>query len=408
VLIGGPPCQAYSLAGRSRNKGIEGYDPAKDHRHQLYIEYLRILADHWPAAFVMENVKGLLSATVSTQHVFLRILEDLEHPAKALRREELSESPLRQTHRYRIYSLVEGNQLIDCHLNDFVIRSEQYGIPQRRHRLILLGLRDDLGDIRPNRLMPMNEKLWPHKEVRVKDVIGKLPRIRSGLSRGEDSLCAWRDHLGETIHRRWFAGVKHKGGEEVQTEIRRTLERLRSTSLQRGEEFVFTDETPEYGAEWYHDPRLNGVCNHVARTHMVSDLHRYLYAACFATAQSHSPTLDDFPPDLLPEHKNVQTALDNGGLFSDRFRVQLPNQASTTITSHIAKDGHYYIHYDPSQCRSLTVREAARLQTFPDNYVFCGPRTAQYTQVGNAVPPLLARQIAAIVYDVLKQTGLGV
>lgn len=132
---------------------------------------------------------------------------------------------------------------------------------------------------------------------------------------------------------------------------------------------------------------------------MESDLHRYLFASSFAREEKRSPKLGDFPEVLLPNHENVGS---DSTPFTDRFRVQLRNQPSTTIVSHIAKDGHYYIHPEPSQCRSLTVREAARLQTFPDNYFFEGNRTEQYHQVGNAVPPLLARKIGEIVLRLLQ------
>jgi DNA (cytosine-5)-methyltransferase 1 len=138
---------------------------------------------------------------------------------------------------------------------------------------------------------------------------------------------------------------------------------------------------------------------------MASDLHRYFFASAYASAMGRSPELRDFPTDLLPAHRNVREA-GKEEYFIDRFRVQLADRPATTITCHIAKDGHYYIHYDPAQCRSLTVREAARLQTFPDNYFFCGTRSAQYRQVGNAVPPLLARQIAKTVLDILHPAGI--
>lgn len=151
--------------------------------------------------------------------------------------------------------------------------------------------------------------------------------------------------------------------------------------------------------DWFKDENLKFWLNHETRGHRIDDLGRYAFAAAFAQIHNRSPKghTEFNLPGLAPAHKNWES-----GKFSDRFRVQTKKGPSTTITSHISKDGHYFIHYDPAQCRSLTVREAARLQTFPDNYFFLGGRTMQYHQVGNAVPPFLANQIAAIVYEYLQ------
>jgi DNA (cytosine-5)-methyltransferase 1 len=134
------------------------------------------------------------------------------------------------------------------------------------------------------------------------------------------------------------------------------------------------------------------LLNHQARSHMKEDLERYAWWAAEAKKTGKSPTLhDNVPKALLPKHQNVHD--DSPMVFADRFKVQLADKPSGTVTSHISKDGHYYIHYDPAQARSFSVREAARIQTFPDDYFFMGNRTQQYHQVGNAVPPYLAYQI---------------
>ena len=143
---------------------------------------------------------------------------------------------------------------------------------------------------------------------------------------------------------------------------------------------------------------------------MVSDLHRYMFASCYAKVAGKSIKLTHFPADLLPNHENVKVNR-QGNVestdFVDRFSVQTKDKPSRTIVSHIAKDGHYFIHYDASQCRSFTVREAARVQTFPDNFYFLGNRTEQYRQVGNAVPPLLSFQIGETVADLLARANLN-
>lgn len=400
VLIGGPPCQAYSLAGRSRNQGNPEYEPSKDVRQRLYVEYLQILSDHCPAVFIMENVKGLLSAVLDNSSVFNRILDDLRNPASALKREGRVSCETRGC-GYSIFSLTDHRELKNGNFQGSIIRAEEYGIPQARHRVILLGIRNDLNGI-------SHKILMRQPKVAMSTVIDSLPRLRSGLSRIQDSAEAWERCLRGQVRSHWANdGAAKADSPELCALLRESLSRIRSPYNDRGREFISCETASNYNEGWYCDHRIGGICNHSTRGHMEKDLYRYIYAACYAKLHGKSPSLHNFPIDLLPDHVSVEAALKDGSNFSDRFRVQVADQPSTTIMSHISKDGHYYIHPDPEQCRSLTVREAARLQTFPDNYYFCGPRTAQYVQVGNAVPPLLAKQIGEIVNDILLQGGVN-
>ncbi len=397
ILIGGPPCQAYSLVGRARNKGKADYKPEEDHRHFLYREYLRIIQRYQPDIFVMENVKGILSSTVNGKKIFHQILEDLTNPDMAL-----NGSPTGQ--RYHIVSLVSDQEfhysddLSQLDATKYIIKAEEYGIPQARHRVILMGIRED----RYKENLP---KLTKKNQVYVKAVIGKLPPLRSLLSRQKDSDGLWKKLVGEQLRQLADAAEKDPSpGKALATSLRDTSEKIgRITSTGGAEQPVLKYQMVSTGFgtldSWLLDDQLKVWLNHEARGHRIDDLARYGYAATFAKVHARSPKgHKEFNlPGLAPAHKNWET-----GKFSDRFRVQIANSPSTTITSHISKDGHYFIHYDPVQCRSLTVREAARLQTFPDNYFFQGGRTQQYHQVGNAVPPLLANQIAEVVREILE------
>jgi DNA (cytosine-5)-methyltransferase 1 len=240
--------------------------------------------------------------------------------------------------------------------------------------------------------------------VLAKDVLDGLPPLRSKLSNRyegmTDSFANWQKALanGLKVLEKKKSAVPLRVLEHAQWAVTKSW--IHKSS---GGKFIQSDMSmDEPLAAWYLDPNIGGVTLHETRSHMEPDLHRYLFASSFAREEMRSPKLRDFPQVLLPRHENVNS---ESTPFLDRFRVQLRNQPSTTIVSHIAKDGHYYIHPEPSQCRSLTVREAARLQTFPDNYFFEGNRTQQYHQVGNAVPPLLARKIAEIVLRLLQSAG---
>lgn len=379
VLIGGPPCQAYSLAGRSRRTNDLKFE--KDKKHFLYKEYLRILKKFEPAVFVMENVKGILSSMHGGDPIFERILEDLSRPKKGL--------------EYEIRSFVCDPTYSEHLPSDFVIRAEQFGVPQARHRVILLGVRSDY----TNRSHTLLKKV--DAPVTVGSMLGNLPKIRSRLSRQPDSFETWYAAICQTPAALYaWKGPKHK---EIRAAIRDALSAAKgfgelSGVPLRAADFV-GNGVPSNLAEWIRQDAPDVISHHHSRGHMRSDLHRYLFAAAYASVHGIAPKLADFPTGLLPAHEN---ATDDDAPFSDRFRVQLADKPSTTVVSHISKDGHYYIHPDASQCRSLSVREAARLQTFPDNYHFMGNRTQQYGQVGNAVPPFLARQLGDVVAEIMS------
>lgn len=407
VLIGGPPCQAYSLAGRSRSvggfrrknhlsleKAVAKF--GKDERQTLYKQYLRILAVHRPAVFVMENVAGILSARVNGERIFPKIVSDLSRPVESAR-EDWPGLDGDGTLRYRIYSFTSGRIPDDGHLAEYLIRAENHGVPQARHRVILLGVRSDFAA--GMECVPALSTC--EQTTSVEMAIGDLPKLRSRISKGgDDTEAAWSRLLkgaarSLSFHESGLSDVRQRA---VASEAERASWLAETES---GERRTGVSRAPKALAKWLTDKQHQSPLNHNPRGHMASDLARYLFVAAFGQVRGRSPVLADFPADLLPDHRNVKKPGAKGHqAFADRFKVQLRGRPSSTITCHIAKDGHHFIHYDVSQCRSLTVREAARLQTFPDNYFFEGNQTEQYHQVGNAVPPYLAAQLAEIVQSI--------
>ena len=306
LIIGGPPCQAYSIVGRSRMR-----EAVLDDKRNFLFRYFKEIVTHFePDMFVFENVPGLITAHNG------RILSSI--------REEFS----------RIgYSILTGPNE-DPNLN--ILDVSNFGINQTRKRLIIFGFRSELKLEYPN-FQKYAMKFQDEQNTR--NTIGDLPFLLPG--EGHD-----------------LALVNYP--------------KIAEEQLSDFQKFMRQDSI--------------GIVNHKARP-VNKDYDREIYEMAIEEASKHKQLRYFLLPPELKKHRNEHS-------FDDRFKVHWWRDMPHTIVAHISKDGHYNIHPDIKQRRSLTVREAARIQSFPDNFKFEGPRTWQFVQVGNAVPPLLARAIA--------------
>lgn len=320
VIIGGPPCQAYSTAGRARDpNGMK-----KDPRNFLFESYVKILEHYRPKFFVFENVTGILSATIKNKKIIKQVLSALGKEYK-----------------------VAGNP------ESMVLNSVNYGVPQQRKRVIIFGVRKDL-DIPIEQMYSGVTKTHygPDDDaagrkglkpfVSVRDAIAEFPAIHQGQGEKE---CYFEYSLGNEFLKRIGSG------------------------------------------------KLHTLRDHVCRKHNATDVERY--AEMSRNKWTFSELLKN-RPDL--QHERAR-------LFDNSYVVQFWDQPARTIIAHLVKDGNQFIHPDPEQGRTLTVREAARLQSFPDDFVFCGSRGEQFRQIGNAVPPLFAEALAESMIKALREVN---
>lgn len=304
LIIGGPPCQAYSIVGRARDPQRMKEDP----RNHLYLYYVEFLKKYQPKIFVFENVPGILSANNGTQ----------------------------------LGKIFDAIKAVGYNVEYKVLNSKNFNVLQDRKRVIIIGSRIDL------------EFKYPDfKEIDLtnsKRGFGELYKDLKFLKQGEGSMGA------------------------VNYENNNISEYLSESKI-RTEEDEF-------------------VTQHIVRPNNENDLQIYRLAVEFKSKGKNLNYKIDIPSHLK-KHKNDTS-------FLNRFNVVSEDSLSQTVVAHIAMDGHYFIHPDINQNRSISIREAARIQSFPDNYFFEGSRTSVFKQIGNAVPPLMAEGIAKQILKKLK------
>ncbi|MGX7092569.1 DNA cytosine methyltransferase [Hutsoniella sourekii] len=301
VIIGGPPCQAYSVAGRVRDEN----GMRNDYRNYLFEHYLSIVDRYKPNAFIFENVPGMLSASPNG----IPIPKEISQGFKSI-----------------------GYTITDDLKNEALINAADFGVPQNRKRVIILGLRDDIfGENNQNLISVFYKKYLNSKKstkiYTVEDAIGDLPIITP----------------------------------------------------------IF-DENERGARKSYLIPRSD-VSWHKSRYHNLRDMNIFKKLAKDIEDETFEFTDSKALTNLYYEEIGSKSPI-------HRYHVLRKDEPSTTIIAHLYKDGNRYIHYDSSQARTITPREAARIQSFPDDFEFIGSQTSTFEMIGNAVPPLLGKKIA--------------